>query len=160
MQPDLVERGRGGGHTMAFTAAQRGGKARMAPLPSHSTEEIAVFIRHWVDSHAVISTDELPAYLAIGRAQAGHIRVNHSAEEFARTDERTGLRAHVNTAENLHASLKRTIMGVWHQISDKHLGRYLSETVFHWNRRDAFEGRLMSLFGTVHGPLPLKELIS
>src|SRR5215831_14651262 len=79
MQPDLVERGRGGGHTMAFTAVQRGGKARMAPLPSHSTEEIAVFIRRRIDSRAVISTDELPAYLAIGRAQAGHIRVNHSA---------------------------------------------------------------------------------
>jgi hypothetical protein len=120
------KRGRGGGHTMAFTAAQRGGKARMAPLPSHSTEEIAVFIRRWIDSRAVISTDELPAYLAIGRAQAGHIRVNHSAEEFARNDERTGLRAHVNTAESLHAILKRAIMGVWHWISDKHLGRYLS----------------------------------
>src|SRR5215471_916340 len=103
MQPDLVERGRGGGHTMAFTAAQRGGKARMAPLPSHSAEEIAVFIRRWIDRRAVISTDELPAYLAIGRAQAGHIRVNHSAEEFARNDERTGLRAHVNTAESLHS---------------------------------------------------------
>jgi hypothetical protein len=53
---------RGGGHTMAFTAVQRGGKARMAPLPSHSTEEIAVFIRRWIDRRAIISTDELPAY--------------------------------------------------------------------------------------------------
>src|SRR5215471_2714738 len=160
MQPDLVERGRGGGHTMAFTAAQRGGKARMAPLPSHSTEEIAVFIRRWIDSRAVISTDELPTYLAIGRAQAGRIRVNHSAEEFARNDERSGLRAHVNTAESLHAILKRAIMGVWNWISDKHLGRYLSETVFHWNRRDAFESRLATLFNTSHGPWPLKRLLS
>ena len=53
---DRKKRGRGGGHTMAITAAQRGGKARMAPLPSHSTEEIAVFIRRWIDSRAVIST--------------------------------------------------------------------------------------------------------
>jgi hypothetical protein len=57
-------------------------------------------------------------YLGIGRAQAGHIRVNHSAEEFARDDERTGLRARVNTAESLHALLKRAIVGVWHWISD------------------------------------------
>ena len=136
------KRGRGGGHTMAFTAVQRGGKARMAPLPSHSAEEIAVFIRRWIDRRAIISTDELPAYLAIGRAQAGHLRVNRSVEEFARDDERTGLRAHVNTAESLHAILNRAIMGVRHWISAKHLGRYLSETVFHWNRRDAFENRL------------------
>ena len=59
----------------------------MAPLPSHSTGEIAVFIRRWIDRRAIISTDELPAYLAILRAQADHIRVNHSAEEFARDDE-------------------------------------------------------------------------
>ena len=145
---------------MAFTAVQRGGKARMAPLPSHSTEEIAVLIRKWIAPHAIISTDELPAYLAIGRVHAGHIRVNHSAEEFARNDERTGLRAHVNTAESLHAILKRAIMGVWHWISDKHLARYPSETVFHWNRRDAFENRLTALFGASHGPLPLKELLA
>ena len=91
----------------------------MAPLPSHSTEEIAVFIRRWID-----------------------------------------LRAHVNTAESLHAILKRAIMSDWHWISDKHLGRCLSETVFHWNRRDAFENRLVTIFGTKHGPLPLKELLS
>jgi len=154
------KRGRGGGKTMAFTAVERGGKARMAPLVTHSTERIAEFVFHWVERSAIISTDELPAYLGIGRMQAGHIRVNHSAEEFARDDERTGLRAHVNTAESLHAILKRAIMGVWHWISDKHLGRYLSETVFHWNRRDAFEGRLISLSGTGHGPLPLKELLA
>jgi len=80
------------------------------------------------------------------------------AAEFARNDERPGLRAHVNTAESLHAILKRAIMGVWHGISDKHLGRYLSETVFHWNRRDAFENRLHN--ETKHGRLPLKELLS
>src|SRR5215831_13514201 len=108
---------------MAFTAVERGGKARMAPLVTHSTERIAEFVFHWVERSAIISTDELPAYLGIGRMQAGHIRVNHSAEEFARDDERTGLRAHVNTAESLHAILKRAIMGVWQWISDKHLGR-------------------------------------
>ena len=115
--PKRRKRGRGGGRVMAFTAVERGGKARMSVLSTHSTD--------WVARSAIISTDELPAYLGIGRMQAGHIRVNHSAEEFARDDERTGLRAHVNTAESLHALLKRAIIGVWHWISDKHLGRPL-----------------------------------
>ena len=70
------------------------------------------------------------------------------------------MRAHVSTAESLHAILKRAIMGVGHWISDKHLGRYLSETVCHWNRRDAFENRLVTIFGTKHGPRPLQELLS
>ena len=153
-------RGRGPDKTMAFTAVEHGGKARMSVLATHSTERIAEFVFQWVARSAIISTDELPAYLEIGRMQAGHIRVNHSADEFARDDERTGLRAHVNTAESLHALLKRAIIGVWHWISDKHLGRYLAETTFHWNRRDAFEGRLAAVFGSQRGPLPLKGLLA
>jgi hypothetical protein len=78
----------------------------MTSLASHSTEEIAPFILQWLDRRATT------AYLAIGRAHAGHIRANHSAEEFARDHERTGLRAHVNTAESLHAILKRAIIDV------------------------------------------------
>lgn len=154
------KRGRGGGKTMAFTAVERGGKARMSVIASHSTERIAELVFRWVARSAIISTDELPAYLGIGRMQAGHIRVNHSAEEFVRNDERTGLRAHVNTAESLHALLKRAIMGVWHWISDKHLARYLAETMFHWNHRDTFERRLRVLFHSGHRPLPLKALLA
>jgi len=159
-KPKRRKRGRGGGKTMAFTAVERGGKARMSVLATHGTDKIAQLVFDWVERSAVISTDELPAYLRIGRMQAGHIRVNHSAEEFARNDERPGLRAHVNTAESLHALLKRAIMGVWHWISDKHLGRYLTETTFHWNTRGPFEDRLAAVFGsTRHGPLPLKALL-
>jgi hypothetical protein len=157
---DRRRRGRGGGKPMAFTAVERGGRSRMTPLASHSIENIAPIVRRWLDRAAIIATDELPAYLAVGRTQAGHIRVNHSADEFARDDLRTGLRAHVNTAESLHALLKRAIIGVWHWISEKHLARYLAETMFHWNHRGAFENRLYSLFRSGHGPLPLKTLLA
>lgn len=153
-------RGRGPDKPMAFTAVERGGKARMSVLATHSTEAIAQFVFNWLARSAIISTDELPAYLGVGRMQAGHIRVNHSAEEFARDDARTGLRAHVNTAESLHALLKRAIVGVWHWISVKHLERYLAETTFHWNQRGPFEDRLATVFGAKHGPLPLRALLA
>jgi hypothetical protein len=42
----------------------------------------------------------------------------------------------------------------------KHLGRYLAETTFHWNQRGAFEGRLAAVFGSQHGPLPLRGLLA
>ncbi|MBO0736928.1 MAG: transposase [Alphaproteobacteria bacterium] len=112
-------------------AHEAGGLARI--------ENIAPIVRRWLDRAAIIATDELPAYPAVGRALAGHIRVNHSADEFARDDLRTGRRAHVNTAESLHALLKRAVIGVWHWISEKHLVRYLAETMFHGNHRGAFE---------------------
>ncbi len=31
--------------------------------------------------------------------------------------------------------MRRAVVGVWHQISVKHLGRYASEATFRWNRK-------------------------
>ena len=109
---------------------------------------------------ATISTDELPAYIGIGKRHYQHIWVNHSAGEYARWDKRSGLRAHVNTAESVHALFKRAIMGVFHWISGKHMARYLREVEFHWNNRGSFEGRLTKLFASKAGPLPLQALFA
>ena len=152
--------GRGTDKPMAFTAVERGGMVRLAPVLSHGAEVIGRFVYRWLDRRATIATDELPAYISIGRHHGGHIRVNHSAGEFARTDKRTGLRAHVNTAESVHSIFKRAIVGVFHHISGKHMGRYLDEVAFHWNRRGPFEGRLASLFASKAAPLPLKALFA
>ena len=59
----------------------------------------------------------------------GHETVNHSAKEYVR-----GI-CHVNTAESVHALLKRGVTGVYHHWSKKHLHRYLSEFDFRWNNR-------------------------
>ncbi len=161
--------GRGTDKPMTFTAVARGGEVRLTPILSHGTANLAVPVLRWVDPSAVLATDELPASLAIGRRHGGHMRVNHSAGEYARTDARTGLRAHVNTAESVHAMFKRALVGVFHWVSGKpakwrsHLrdmGRYLREVEFRWNHRTGFEQRLSSLFATKAGPLPLKALFA
>lgn len=152
--------GRGTDKPMAFTAVERGGGVRLTPILSHGTNDLIAPVRRWVDPSAILSTDELPAYLAIGRQHGGHMRVSHSAGEYARWDTRTGLRAHVNTAESVHALFKRAIIGVFHSISGKHMGRYLREVEFHWNNRGSFEGRLTKLFASNSGPLPLKALFA
>ena len=152
--------GRGTDKPMAFTVVERGGKARLVRVLSHGTADFYPLVRDQVHPSAVLATDELAAYIAIGRLQAGHITVNHSADEFARNDERTALRAQVNTAESVHSMFKRAIIGVWHQISDQHMGRYLREVEFRWNHRESFEGRLERLFGSTAGPMPLKALFA
>ncbi len=153
-------RGRGTDKPMAFTAVARGGEVRLTSILSHGTANLIAPVRRWVDPSAILATDELPAYLAIGRQFGGHITVKHSAGEFARTDARTGLRAHCNTAESVHALFKRALMGVFHWVSGKHMHRYLREIEFRWNHRGPFEARLVSLFGTKAGPLPLKALFA
>jgi hypothetical protein len=152
--------GHGTDKPMAFTAVARGGFLRFSSVLSHETNDFRPLVHAQVDPTAIIVTDELPADIAIGRQQAGHIRVNHSAGEFVRTDERTGLKAHVNTAESVYAMFRRALIGVWHQISGKHRHRYLGEIESRWNRRGPFESWLAILFGTTSGPLPLKALFA
>jgi hypothetical protein len=55
---------------------------------------------------------------------------------------------------------KRAIIGVWHQISGKHMHRYLGEIAFRWNRRRPLESRLAALFGTKPGALRLMALFA
>jgi hypothetical protein len=147
-------KGRSTNKPMAFTAVEPGGMVGLAAGMSHRTPDIARYVDAWVDRETVISTDERPAYRAIGLRQAGPIRVNHSRGEYARTDEQTGLRAHCNTAESGYAVFKRAIIGVWHRISAKPRSRYLAEVKSRWNGRSRFA---LERFGAIvaTGGVPL-----
>lgn len=59
---------------------------------------------------------------------AGHTR--HSRGEYVKGD------AHTNTAENSFSLLERVVIGTYHQLSIKHLQRYLSEFSYRFNRRE------------------------
>ncbi len=48
---------------------------------------------------------------------------------------RLGGFVHTNTAENFFSIFKRGIIGVYHQVSEAHLNRYLAEFDFRYNRR-------------------------
>jgi hypothetical protein len=62
-----------------------------------------------------------------------HEIVNHSAKEWVRGD------VHTDTIDGYWGLLKRGVIGSFHQISVKHLHRYLSEFQFRWNNRDSAE---------------------
>jgi hypothetical protein len=55
----------------------------------------------------------------------------HSADEYVRGD------VHTNSVEGYFAILKRGIYGVYHHVSEAHLGRYLHEFDFRYNHRIA-----------------------
>ena len=59
-----------------------------------------------------------------------HESVNHSAGEYARGA------ASTNSIESVWAVLKRGIHGVYHQVSPKHLHRYVDEFTFRLNEGD------------------------
>jgi ISXO2 transposase-like protein len=83
----------------------------------------------------------------------------HGAKEFARTD--GAIRVTSTPPKASSALFKRAIVGVWYQISTKHLRRYASEHEFRWNRRhsDVADRIARCLIGH-HGRLRWKELVA
>lgn len=132
--PHANPKGRGTKRPLMLVAAARGGKVVTKIIPTHSKAAIAEALDGVLDPGASVMTDGLPAYKHIGRIQP-HISVNHSARQYARTNPQTGLRVHINRVEAFNGFMHRAVVGVWHQISVKHLGRYASETAFRWNRK-------------------------
>ncbi len=61
-----------------------------------------------VESDACINTDESPSYSFAQNEFATHHAVNHKKGEYIRGN------AHVDTAESVHALLKRGIIGTFH----------------------------------------------
>jgi transposase-like protein len=97
---------------------------------------------------STIHTDEAAAYANLGGLFFGHHAVNHGAGEYARGN------VSVNGIESVWAVLKRGIIGVYHHVSRKHLGRYAHEFAFRLNegnvRRHTFD-RLDSLIAATVG---------
>jgi ISXO2-like transposase domain/Transposase zinc-ribbon domain len=61
---------------------------------------------------------------------AQHLRINHKSGQYVRGN------VYTNTIESAFSLLKRGIIGSFHQISIKHLQRYLNEFSYRFNRRN------------------------
>ena len=67
---------------------------------------------------------------------------------------------HTGTIDGYWGLLKRGIIGSFHQISIKHLHRYLSEFQFRWNNRESQEIFMLVIAALVIGSaMPYKKLI-
>ena len=74
-------------------------------------------------------TDELPAYRSVSKTHK-HESVNHSKEEWVNG------KVHTNTIESAWSLFKRSIIGSYHKISNKHLDAYLDEFEWRFNNRE------------------------
>lgn len=115
-------------------AAERDGNVFARIIPTHGRKAISEAMQGILDASAVVMTDGLPADKHLGKDRT-HLSVNHSQQQYARTDEETGHRVHVNRVESFNGFLGRAVVGVFHVVSPKHLGRYAGEAAFRWNRK-------------------------
>jgi transposase-like protein len=102
-----------------------------------------------------IYTDDNPGYEGIADADTEHQSVNHSAEEWVRGD------VHTNGIESVWSLFKRSIVGSYHQVSAKHLDKYLDELEWRFNQREnpfLFRDTMKRLLASEK--MEYKELIS
>ena len=81
----------------------------------------------YVKPGSLVCTDEASGYEGLDGLWFNHRTVNHGDGEYAKGNVNT------NSIESVWALLKRGIYGTWHQVSAKHVGRYVDEVAFRLN---------------------------
>lgn len=126
--------------TPVIAMVQRDGQARAHAPTDVTADTLAKHLRNDVDpENTRLHTDEAQAYVKIGREfEGGHHSVWHAQNEWTRQD--GDVLATTNTVEGFFALLKRGVYGVFHNVSKKHLHRYVGEFEFRWNTREMDDG--------------------
>jgi transposase-like protein len=105
----------------------KGGRTKALKLDATDAGTITDAIVQNVEVGSTLHTDEHLSYAGIGGLFFKHDTVNHSSGEFVRDGVTT------NSIESVFAVFKRGLIGVYHHVSKKHLGRYVDEFAFRLN---------------------------
>ncbi|HZS40853.1 MAG TPA: IS1595 family transposase [Polyangia bacterium] len=116
---------------------QRGGRVRSVGVDVVDKDSLAEVLLKHVATTAKLNTDELPAYVGVGKKFAHHDTVNHRRDEYVRHGARV---ATTNTVEGYFSLVKRAVYGTYHQIGRKYLRFYLAEFDHRYNLRDTTDG--------------------
>ena len=120
----------GGNFKNAVVSLVSEGKARTFHVDRADADTVRNILVTNVSRDTDLHTDESRLYTKVGEEFAGHETVNHSKGEYVRNGVTT------NNVENYFSVFKRGMLGTYQHCSEKHLGRYLVEFDFRYNRRD------------------------
>lgn len=123
-----------GRKAIVATLIERDGDVKTVHVPNTKKATLQNLAKPIVDASANIMTDANVSYEGLDQHFHSHHAVDHS-KTFVRS-----YIIHTNFAESYHSLLKRGIIGTFHQISDKHLFRYLNEFDYKWNTRKMSDG--------------------
>ena len=142
------------GKEVVMGMRERGGRVIAKPVISTGARALQEQVRTHVRPGSTLYTDENPSYKALGR-EYNHQTTNHSVGKYV-----DGM-AHTNGIESFWALLKRGYYGTYHQMSAKHLHRYIGEFTGRHNIRE--KETLAQMIDVAKGfigkRLPYKELV-
>lgn len=128
-----------GNKTAVVSLVERGGRVRSQVVHKVTGDALSRLLKQHVAKSAHLNTDESPLYKKTGKIFASHDTVNHSIDEYARSD-KSGRLATTNTAEGFFGNSKRSLDGTHHHVSGKHIPLYLAELDYKYNTRKATDG--------------------
>lgn len=125
---------------------QIGGPLRLRVIPDTKGTTIQPLILEHIQRGSTLYTDEWQAYSGLGRFY-NHFVVDHSRKQYADG------KCTTNSIESVWAVVKRSIIGIYHYVSRKHLHRYCDEFQFRFNHRketalEKFEAIIRQCNGT------------
>ena len=127
--------------------------AKVAPFTYR--KDLLKFVADTTEDGAVVYTDEAAGYR--GMPDRSHWTVRHSAGEYVKN------MASTNGIESFWSVLKRGLHGTYHQVSVKHLGRYVAEFSFRMNEGNVRIHTMKRLESVVKGAvgkrLTYKQLV-
>ncbi|MDG5490538.1 IS1595 family transposase [Psychroserpens sp. SPM9] len=113
---------------MVIGIIERNGKVVLKHVPSADLNNVGSLISKHVPKGSTIYSDEAPVYNHLKKSYT-HDNVKHSLNIYVEGN------VHTNSIENFWSVLKRGLYGVYHQVSEKHLERYLDEFSARFNTR-------------------------
>lgn len=113
---------------MVVGLIERNGNVVLKHVPNADLENVGSLIKKHVPKGSTIYSDEAPVYTHLKQYYT-HANVRHSLNVYVEGG------VHTNTIENFWSLLKRGLYGIYHQVSDKHLERYLDEFSARYNTR-------------------------
>jgi transposase-like protein len=131
---------------------ERKGKVTLKVFSEYKDDIKAIIAQH-VDERADIMTDGSTAYNNLDQVYNSHGIVRHVLDEFVIGN------IHTNTVEGLFSHLKRMVIGIYHHMSAKHIGRYCDELAYRFNFREMADNvRFTHALNRTVGRLSYKQL--
>jgi transposase-like protein len=100
-----------------------------------SAETIQPLILSQVKADSKVVTDAYRSYIGLAN-NFTHVSIKHTDGNYVTIGE-----DHTNTIEGFWSLLKRGIIGIYHNVSPKHLSKYCDEFTFRYNQRLNSDGQ-------------------
>ena len=133
---------------------KREGELILKQIEHTNRYTIKQVIDNIIDKNAIVITDEAKVYDKILGKRDRRL-VNHSRHQYVNGD------IYTNTIEGAFSIVKRTIYGIYHSVSRKHLQKYLNKIEFRYNNRNTSNFDMVNLcLSNMDNRLKYKDLIN